>query len=75
VIDNNLNPLWIEHFTVLYSFKRDTELNFQVWNYNSATSKDLIGEKTLKLSEIMTTSGLSVTKTLLLPDKPDKPRG
>ena len=28
VIDNNLNPLWIEHFTVMYSFKRDTELHF-----------------------------------------------
>ena len=28
VIDNNLNPLWIEHFTVMYSFKRDTELYF-----------------------------------------------
>ena len=75
VIDNNLNPLWIEHFTVLYSFKRDTELYFQVWNYNTATDRDLIGEIKLKLSEIMTTSGLSVTKTLMLPSKPDKSRG
>ena len=75
VIDNNLNPLWIEHFTVLYSFKRDTELYFQVYNYNTPTDRDLIGEVKLRLSEIMTTGGLSVTKTLMLPDKPDKPRG
>ena len=75
VIDNNLNPLWIEHFTVLYSFKKDIELYFQVWNYNTATQKDLIGEVKLKLSEIMMSPGLAVTKTLMLPDKPDKSRG
>lgn len=75
VIDNNLNPLWIEHFTVLYSFKKDTELYFQVQNYNTATDRDLIGEVVLNLSEVMTTGGLSVTKVLTLPDKPEKNRG
>ena len=28
VIDNNLNPQWIEHFTIYYNLKKDTELLF-----------------------------------------------
>ena len=75
VIDNNLNPLWIEHFTVLYSFKRDTELYFEVSNYNNATDRELIGEVVFNLSELMTAGGLTVTKTLRHPEKGDKSRG
>ena len=28
VIDNNLNPNWITHFTTKYKFNRDTDLHF-----------------------------------------------
>jgi hypothetical protein len=28
VIDNNLNPEWIKHFTVKYNFTKDEELYF-----------------------------------------------
>ena len=38
--------------------ERVYKLWFQVWNYNTATDRDLIGEVKLLLSEIMTTSGL-----------------
>ena len=75
MIDNNLNPLWIKHFTVFYSFNKDIVLWFQVHNYNDEKNRDLIGEVKFNLSEVMTTSGLAVTKTLYLPDKPDKSRG
>ena len=34
VIDNNLNPTWIEHFTLYYNLKKDTELLFLVSNHN-----------------------------------------
>ena len=34
VIDNNLNPVFIEHFNVYYNLKKDTELLFQVSNHN-----------------------------------------
>lgn len=44
VIDNNLNPTWTKHFSVIYQFNRDRDLSFQVWNYNNPNSKDLIGE-------------------------------
>ena len=44
VIDNNLNPLWLEHFTVRYIFVKDYDLYFQVYNYNDHDDKDLIGE-------------------------------
>jgi len=53
VIDNNLNPIWTKHFAVTYQFNRDKELKFEVFNFNTPTSKDLIGEANVKLSEIM----------------------
>jgi len=56
VVDNNLNPQWIRHFSVNYSFLKEKELWFQVWNYNSINDKDLIGECKIKLSEIMMSS-------------------
>lgn len=53
VIDNNLNPQWIKHFNIAYEFHKDKELQFQVWNYNTANDKDLIGETIVKLNSIM----------------------
>lgn len=50
VIDNNLNPVWTKHFEVLYKFNRDSELLFQVWNYNNESSRDLIGETKILLT-------------------------
>lgn len=50
VIDNNLNPVWTKHFDVLYKFNRDSELLFQVWNYNNENSRDLIGETKILLT-------------------------
>ena len=75
VIDNNLNPCWIKHFTTQYIFNKDTELYFQVWNYNSPSSKDLIGEVQLTLSEVMMAPGQTTIKTLNHPDHKDKSRG
>jgi Ca2+-dependent lipid-binding protein len=53
IIDNNLNPTWTKHFTVVYQFNKDRELLFQVWNYDGPTSRELIGETLMKLSDIM----------------------
>jgi Ca2+-dependent lipid-binding protein len=50
VIDNNLNPVWTKHFDVIYKFNRDSELLFQVWNYNNESSRDLIGETMILLT-------------------------
>lgn len=75
VIDNNLNPIWSKHFTVVYQFTKDLELKFEVWNFNSPTSKDLIGEVKLKLTDIILAENQTVTKDLYMPDKPDKSRG
>jgi len=58
VIDNNLNPQWIKHFNISYEFHKDKELYFQVWNYNTANDKDLIGEVKFKLSNIMVSQGM-----------------
>ena len=45
VIDNNLNPRWIKHFSVLYIFNRDIDLLFQVWNASDDNEeKELIGQ-------------------------------
>ena len=57
VIDNNLNPLWLEHFTVRYIFVKDYDLYFQVYNYNDHDDKDLIGETQICLSELMKSPG------------------
>ena len=75
VIDNNLNPCWIKHFTTQYIFNKDTELYFQVWNYNTPSSKDLIGEVRLTLSEVMMSASQTTIKTLAHPNYPDKSRG
>ena len=69
VIDNNLNRLWIEHFTIFYNMKKDVELLFQVSNHNPQGEHDLIGQVILRLSEIMRSSGLALTKILTLPAK------
>jgi hypothetical protein len=53
VIDNNLNPILTKHFSVTYQFNRDRDLKFEVFNFNTPTSKDLIGLCNVKLSEIM----------------------
>jgi len=53
VIDNNLNPIWTKHFNVTYQFNRDRDLRFEVLHFNTPTSKVLIGEANVKLSQIM----------------------
>ena len=51
VIDNNLNPKWIQHFKVWFIFIKDIDLWFQVWNYNDGSeNNDLIGECKISLS-------------------------
>ena len=75
VIDNNLNPNWTKHFTVMYQFNRDRELLFQVWNYNNATSRDLIGEAFLKLTDIMMAENQTVEIDLRHKSKPGSSRG
>ena len=57
IIDNNLNPVWTKHFSIIYTFNKDSELLFQVWNYNSASSRELIGEVKLRLSTLMMKNG------------------
>ena len=66
VVDNNLNPQWVKHFLVTYRFQADTELWFQVWNYNNVNDKDLIGDCKFMLSDLMTNSQQSITSELLL---------
>ena len=55
VIDNNLNPRWVKHFTVGYMFQKDMDLWFQVWNVSddNDSNKELIGEVRINLSKIM----------------------
>lgn len=72
VIDNNLNPKWIKHFSVWFIFIRDIDLSFQVWNYNNnPEDKDLIGECEINLSQLMLAPGQQMTLTLSLNDKND----
>ena len=75
MIDNNLNPIWTKHFTVVYQFNKDRELLFQVWNYNSPNSKDLIGESFMKLSDIMMAENQTVNVNLTHKEKPGAIRG
>ena len=69
VIDNNLNPKWIQHFTVGYMFQKDIDLWFQVWNVSddNESKKDLIGEANVTLSEIMQSKTQEVKLILQLP--------
>ena len=69
VIDNNLNPKWIKHFTVGYMFQKDIDLWFQVWNVSddNVSKKDLIGEVFINLSKIMQSRTQEVQLTLKLP--------
>ena len=67
VIDNNLNPKWIKHFTVMFSFLKDLDLKFEVENYNGPEDRDPIGQCTITLSELMMTVGMQKTIILTLP--------
>ena len=60
VIDNNLNPQWLRHFSINYVFHLDKELQFQVWNYNTANDKDLIGQATISLNALMGCKGMTM---------------
>lgn len=54
VIDNNLNPKWIKHFSVWWVFVKDIDLLFQVNHFNDHSSPpDLIGEVEISLSKLM----------------------
>ena len=75
IIDNNLNPRWVKHFTTQYIFNKDTELKFEVWNYNTPMSKDLIGEVNVMLGQVMMSPNQTTTEVLTEPSKPDKSRG
>ena len=72
VIDNNLNPTWIKHFSVWWIFVKDIDLLFQVYNYNDQTSKDLIGEVEVSLSKLMMSKGQTMRLRLTLPESKTK---
>ena len=74
VIDNNLNPNWITHFTTKYIFNRDTDLHFQVYHYvkPGPNGKFLIGEVKISLSKIMMSPDKTIEAPLTNPKKPDK---
>ena len=72
VIDNNLNPKWIKHFSVWFIFVKDLDLCFQVWNYNNANDKDLIGQTEVSLSELMLARDQQMKMTLTLPEEEGK---
>ena len=67
VIDNNLNPQWLRHFSINYVFHLDKELKFEVWNYNTANDKDLIGEVLISLNQLMGCKGMTMIEPLILP--------
>ena len=52
VIDNNLNPKWVEHFQVEYYFDKQQYLLFEVWD-DDEENRELIGSCETTLSEIM----------------------
>ena len=68
VIDNNLNPKWIKHFTVWWVFVKDIDLLFQVFNYNDQSSQDLIGEVEISLSKLMLQPEQTMKLKLVLPE-------
>ena len=61
-----MNPKWIQHFRVWFIFVRPIELSFQVFNFNDANSKDLIGECTFNLTELMMAPDQSLRCSLQL---------
>jgi len=67
VIQNNLNPKWIKNFRVWIIFIQDMDLHFQVYNYNSHDSRELIGEVEISLSQIMLATGQQMKLSLTLP--------
>ena len=43
VIDNNLNPKWVKHFTIDYFFEGTQWLMFEVWDEDDENDHELIG--------------------------------
>ena len=56
MIDNNLNPKWVKHFTIEYFFERCQWLKFEVWD-DDGDDSELIGMAELQLSDIMDAPG------------------
>ena len=56
MIDNNLNPKWVKHFTVQYFFEGTQWLCFEVWD-DDEEEAELIGMAELRLSEVMNAPG------------------
>lgn len=75
VVDNNLNPEWIKHFNVKYIFHKDMELWFQVWHVESEDEKKLIGETTIKLSQLMMNDNQTLEQQLYNSAEGSKPAG
>jgi hypothetical protein len=67
--------VWSKHFDTVFKFNSDKELLFQVWNFNSKTSRDLIGEVETRLSEIMMAPGHCLKLKLTIKGKPGVTRG
>ena len=51
---NNLNPDFTKHFTLDYFFEKEQFLKFQVYDYDSPTSSDYIGDTEFTISKLMT---------------------
>lgn len=63
VIQNNLNPEWVTHFTVMYIFEIRQPLLFKVYDVDDGNSKcdlskqDFIGEAEIELSQLVNERG------------------
>lgn len=77
VVWNNLNPEWVQFFTVMYVFEMRQPLKFRVYDVDSPSADlsrhDFIGEAEIELSQIITGDG--TTKLELHVPKKDEVRG
>ena len=52
-IQNNLNPDFTKNFTVDYYFEKEQTMKFDVYDVDSATSRDYIGSIEVPMGKIM----------------------
>jgi hypothetical protein len=60
---------------VKYIFHKDLDLWFQVWHVESEEEKKLIGETTIKLSQLMMSDNQTLTQTLFNAQNGEKQTG
>lgn len=53
VVDNNLNPKWIDHFKVDYYFERMQTTLWEVYDFDDDNDFELIGSAEVLLSDIL----------------------